>query len=106
MFSAPFKPAFLRNHTLYPHRIALQNLLSALVSPTTQFCADPWLAKAKKRIGRATSPDIHIASPSGIIYTWTAEPQFYLDVTFGGDELHITFAHLGSDYRTLLKVAI
>lgn len=71
----------------------------------TQFCADPWLAKAKQlvesgAIGRVTSSDVQISPPTGPIHTWTAEAEFYLDFESGGSEYHITFGHCKFDSRT------
>ncbi|KAL7953224.1 hypothetical protein V8C34DRAFT_318359 [Trichoderma compactum] len=73
----------------------------------TQFCADPWLAKAKEliesgAIGRVISSDVQISPPNGPIHTWTAEAEFYLDFESGGDEYHITFAHFLSGFVHVL----
>ncbi|KAJ4854861.1 oxidoreductase family, NAD-binding rossmann fold domain-containing protein [Trichoderma breve] len=86
-------------------QLAIESNLRTIVG--TQFCADPWLAKAKEliesgAIGRVTSSDVQISPPTGPIHTWTAEAEFYLDFESGGDEYHITFAHFLSGFVHVL----
>ncbi|KAL7942608.1 hypothetical protein V8C42DRAFT_360035 [Trichoderma barbatum] len=86
-------------------QLAKESDLKTIVG--TQFCADPWLAKAKQliesgAIGRVTSSNVQISPPAGAIHTWTAEAEFYLDFESGGDEYHITFAHFLSGFVHVL----